>query len=677
MLGRRPSAEGSRRRLWTRAVSGSVMVALLGILAWASLASGQSAVSEVFYTTDADFDKGTSVNVNHSAPNNDQLQLNAETSTFPFIWISLSARGTIAKIDTRNGAILGEYSSTSDGDNCHNVSRTTVTLDGSAYAGNRCQSSVIHVGLREANQCIDRNGNGTIETSSGYGDVLPWPGGANSATAPVADAQDECILHYVDTIGGDARHVTANADGDVWVGHCCGSPTFVLIDNDTGTIKRTEGPFILPPQGCGGYGGVIDGRGTLWSATSGSHVLRWEPNSPVVAGVNPRCVAVPNYGLAVDSQDNLWVAEFGDDVYKVSPDGLTVSPAPGQPPYKNGSSTGAQGLAVDDNDHVWVSSSLSCFSNCTLGHLLNSGAFVGNVSPAGNGSTGVAVDSAGKIWTANINGGADGTGSATRIDPDAGPAGAGGVPIGAVDLEVPLPGAKPYNYSDMTGNALLRTTAPQGTWTVVQDGGAAGTRWGKIVWNTEARGSQPPGTDIIFEVRAADTQAGLGGQPFVQVSNGAPFSVTGRFIEVRVTLRPDSQGNGPVLSDLRVCAEGASCQAEGAQTTPPPAAQRARRPRARVAGVPRRCTRSNFRTRVRVRAAAGVRSVRVTLDGRRLVTTRRSTFGVRVPARRLRSGLHRLTVVVRDRNGRRARISRTFRRCARPAQQRPAPVFTG
>lgn len=661
----------SRSWLSPRAVSGAALLTAVGILAWASMASGQGAVSDVIYTTDADFDKGTLVNVNHDPPNNNELRLNAETSTFPFIWISLSARGTIAKIDTRNGAILGEYSSTSDGDDCHNVSRTTVTLDGSAYAGNRCQSSVIHVGLREANQCIDRNGSGTIETSSGYGDVLAWPGGSNGATAPVADAQDECILHYVDTIGGDARHVTANADGDVWVGACCGNPTFVLIDNDTGTITRTEGPFNLP-QSCGGYGGVIDGRGTLWSATSGSHVLRWEPNSAVVPGVNPRCVAVQNYGLAVDSQDNLWVAEFGDDVWKVSPDGLTVSG-----PYDNGSNTGAQGLAVDGNDHVWVSSSLSCFSNCTLGHLLNDGTFVGNVSPAGNGSTGVAIDSAGKVWTANINGGQDGTGSATRIDPDAGPLGAGGVPTGAVDLEVPLPGAHPYNYSDMTGNALLRTTAPQGTWTVVQDSGAASTKWGKIIWNTEARGSQPPGTEIIFEVRAADSQAGLGSQPFVQVSNGAPFSVTGRFLEVRVTLRPDGQGNGPVLSDLRVCAEGSACQAEaGAQTPNPPAVQRARRPRARVSGMPTRCIRSNFRTRVRIRAAAGVRRVRVTLNGRRLVTTRRSNFAVRVPARRLRAGRHRLTVVVRDRNGRRARVSRTFRRCPRPAQQRP-PVFTG
>jgi hypothetical protein len=337
---------------------------------------------------------------------------------------------------------------------------------------------------------------------------------------------------------------------------------------------------------------------------------------------------------------------------------------------------------VAPNGDVWVSSSLFCGSGCTVGHLKNDGTFVGAVpNPTGAGSTGVAVDAAGKIWTANLN-----SNTATRIDPNAGPIGADGVTrVGAVDLTVNFPAGpdgrpspQPYNYSDMTGAQLLSETAPQGTWTVVQDGGAAGTSWGQIVWNTEARGSQPPGTEIIVEVRAADTQAGLGSQPFITVSNGAPFSLTGRFLEVRVTLRPDAAGNGPILSDVRVCAQG-GCQAETAQppTTEPPAARRPARPRARVAGVPRRCTRANFSTRVRVTAAAGVRSVRVILDGRRILSTRRATFRLRVPARALRSGRHRLTVVVRDRNGRQARITRGFQRCPRPPRPAPAPHFTG
>jgi len=40
---------------------------------------------EFIFTTDADFDQGMLVNVNHDAPNNDQLQLNEQTQPFPFV----------------------------------------------------------------------------------------------------------------------------------------------------------------------------------------------------------------------------------------------------------------------------------------------------------------------------------------------------------------------------------------------------------------------------------------------------------------------------------------------------------------------------------------------------------------------------------------------------------------
>ncbi|HSP27478.1 MAG TPA: hypothetical protein VLN74_02930, partial [Ilumatobacteraceae bacterium] len=176
------------------------MVGLLGVaglLVASNGPVGAAAAASRTYTSDADFNEGTSNNVVQSTPN--QLQLDDTTAAFPFIWVALSARGTIAKIDTTSGAVLGEYSTTSDGDGSNNPSRTTVGNDGSVWAGNRSQSSVVHVGLVEAGQCVDRNGNGTIETSTGYGDVLAWPGGVGGASAPATDAADECILHYVDT----------------------------------------------------------------------------------------------------------------------------------------------------------------------------------------------------------------------------------------------------------------------------------------------------------------------------------------------------------------------------------------------------------------------------------------------------------------------------------------------
>jgi len=119
------------------------------------------------YTVDEDFDEGSLINVSHDAVP-DQLQLLDQGEAFNFIWVAASSRGTIVKIDTETGAILGEYLSSPDFMG-RNPSRTTVDANGNVWAGNRNeasggQGSIVHIGLLENGQCVDRNGNGTIET---------------------------------------------------------------------------------------------------------------------------------------------------------------------------------------------------------------------------------------------------------------------------------------------------------------------------------------------------------------------------------------------------------------------------------------------------------------------------------------------------------------------------------
>lgn len=495
--------------------------------------------TNVLYTTDADFDNGTLVNINHDAPNSNQLQLNEFTGTFKFIWVALSRRCTIARIDTETGAILGEYRTVSDATSCAESSRTTVGLDGSVWVGHRGGTGQItHVGLSELNGCVDRNANGTIETSTGYGDVKAWPGN----NAAVSAAQDECILHHVSTGGGDSRHMSIDKDGNVWVGDFNSGSIFRKYNGGTGALMA--GPLDFA---CGGYGGLIDGDGVIWSATPGANILRYDTTQAIDAN-NPKCLPYNNYGLAIDSLGNVWASTLGEGVVrKFSPAGVLLGAFP------QGNSN-AQGLAVDNNDDVWISSSLFCGSGCNVSHLRNDGSLVGTIpTPTGSGSTGVSVDAAGKVWTANLQ-----SHTAVRIDPAAGPV-IGGTPLGAVDLTVNFPAGpdgrplpSPYNYSDMTGQQLFNSTAPQGSWTVVQDGVAAGTEWGKVTWNTEAQGSVPAGTSLLVEARAAESEAGLGGASFVAVPNGAAFNMVGRFLQVRVTMRPDADGVSPVLSDIRI-----------------------------------------------------------------------------------------------------------------------------
>ena len=498
------------------------------------------------YTTDADVDQGTLVSVNHDAPNSNQLQLNTSSGTFPFIWVALSVRCTIAKINTATGAILGEYRTIADNVGCNQSSRTTVAIDGSVWVGHRGPGGVTHVGLAELNQCVDRNGNSTIETSTGYGDVKPWTGGSPS---PVANAQDECILHHVDTdaLGfGDTRHMSIDASNKLWVGSYV-SRRFVRVDGTTGAVDSP----VRTGLACGGYGGLIDSSGVIWSANgSGFGLLRWDPNAPDAPGVNPRCVGVSNYGLAVDQNGWIWATDLGPNIYKISADGNTILG-----PFSHGASN-AQGLAVDAGGDVWVSSSLFCGGGCTIGHLKNNGTFVGSVpNPSGAGSTGISVDAAVKIWSANLN-----SHTATRIDPAAGPLGADAVtPVGAVDLVVNFPAGpggrplpSPYNYSDMTGAQLFGSTAPQGSWTVTQDGGSPGTPWSTIGWNSEPQGFVPAGGSITVEARSADTEAALGSQSYAAVTNGGALTLTGQFIQVRVTIKAAPDGTSPVLSDISI-----------------------------------------------------------------------------------------------------------------------------
>ena len=88
-------------------------------------------------------------------------------------------------------------------------------------------------------------------------------------------------------------------------------------------------------------------------------------------------------------------------------------------------------------------------------------------------------------------------------------------------------------------------------------------------------------------------------------------------------------------------------------------------PRIRVAGVPRRgCARTGFRARVRIAERwSGLRRASLALGRRRIVVTGRKRFSRRIPAKRLRAGRHRLTVVAVDRAGNRSVKRIGFRRC--------------
>ena len=516
---------------------------------------------DVLYTLDAHFDQGVLQDVNHDSPNDDQLQLNRQSVFFPYVNVAASARGTMVRIDVNTGEIVGEWLSAPDGQG-RNPSRTTVDKLGNTWLSNRNEAaggrgSVTRVGVIRGgsrtnadgtpnpagdylqgpfgyNTCVDRDGDGLFATSRGLGDIRPWTnaGGAD-ANGGVTTAADECLITYSRVAGTNTRTVAVDANNDLWTG---GSNT------QHQKISGVDGAPLTAPVsfGCGGYGGLVDKAGTLWSARYGTNLLRYEPGAGTGACLD---TTHGDYGLGMDPvTGEIWHTQVNSgNTVKMDPAGTILGTFPHGHPR-------AQGVAVDSDGNVWVAHALDTGTN-TVGHLRTDGTFVGNVVlPGGNGPTGVAVDTNGKVWVTNIN-----SNNAQRIDPDAGPVGGGGFTVGAVDLTVDLgAGAGPYNYSDMTGSVLGEITAPVGTWSVVQDGGVAGQTWGTVTWNTEAQGSVPPGTSITVEARTSDTEAGLAGETFTAVANGVEFARVGRYIEVRATLTASPSGDSPVLSDLRI-----------------------------------------------------------------------------------------------------------------------------
>jgi uncharacterized glyoxalase superfamily protein PhnB len=388
------------------------------------------------YTTTADFDEGDNI-INVNTLNN-EVSLTDGGQPFDFIWVAASARGTVVKINTNTGEILGEYRTTPDSQGWGSPSRTTVDKYGSVWCANRndvycdeqgCYGSVIHIGLEENGQCKDRNGNGVIDTSMGLADIKPW-----TTTDPLhpnlaLQAEDECIIHYVNVSSSGTRHVSVNKDNDVWVGgsNC---KDFNLIKGG-GPDVPTSGTIVpgksYSSVGFGGYGGLISGD-VIWSANP---LLRWNTSLPLTgvngdpagANIGPPFADtnwagqydLDSYGLCLDRDGNVWnTALSGNQVVKYAADGQFLAS------YAHGNYY-AQGCVVDSRPDgtgdVWIAHSL--LNLASVGHLKKDGTYVGTVIlPGEDGTTGVAVDTNGKIWATNIY-----SDSVSRIDPALGPIG--------------------------------------------------------------------------------------------------------------------------------------------------------------------------------------------------------------------------------------------------------------
>jgi len=552
----------------------------------------QVAPTPAYLTYDADFDRGTLINVLHPAPpNNHRLERNESATPLPYLWMPLSGRGTVALMhtgqsvdDPQAGTILGQFRSAPPRDPNDNPdpSRTAVDLDGSVWVANRSDDdgatgSVVKLGLviggkrcdmfgrdnaqgayvKHAppdypiryNTCVDRDGDGLLRTSRD-----PDPNQASF--------DDEAVCYYVRANAQGTRHVSVDRQNDLWVGGTVETPrVFERIDGKSGRIAETR-TFVWPKL-AGGYGGLIDCNNVLWSADRRRPDEPYTPATlwyPINDPNNARVLDSDSYGLAIDANGYIWNSQHnGQSIKRFSPAG-----DPNSYPYSGGPDDRGVVVTFKDND-VWIANS----GTNTLARLLNNGTDPVQVSlgPEGYGPRAMAVDNLGRVWVACWY-----SNTIKSIDPGDNHYGA------SVIQTIPIAYSSPYPYGGMTGQITLHTSAT-GTWNVIHDGQdpvsekPTTAEWHVVVWNQEACANPPvpPGTELIVEVRAADVLTQLTSRPYVRVEKveqGFKWfdGVNGRFLEIRVRFKGSCPGQPfetPKLCDLRAHNALGDCNCDG------------------------------------------------------------------------------------------------------------------
>ncbi len=345
-----------------------------------------------------------------------------------YIWVSNSAESTVSKINTATIVEEGRYLTRPDG--LGDPSRTSVTISGRAVAVANRRGGVTKF-WSNLDNCIDRNANGQIDTSSGATDVLPW-------------GEDECMAWHTPLDYFSNRPVAWTCHNNkemLWTagtgnGGIYPDAHILLLDGDTGAITQT----VVAANFGGGssygpYGGAVDSAGNFWTTPMGGFTSD-EPEFHRVHRVDaisfvhesfPMDIRAESYGITVDKSDNVWVTSFYTAfVGRFTPSTQTWDLIPA-------GASSQSGIAEGPDGRMWYGGrGLEYVDPATLVSTQFVSGGIGAVK-------GVAIDSGDFVWVVDYN-------SAFKIDATSGAFAA---------TYDGLTG--PYTYSDMTGWAVQNT----------------------------------------------------------------------------------------------------------------------------------------------------------------------------------------------------------------------------
>ena len=323
-------------------------------------------------------------------------------------------------------------------------SRTSVNIDGHfVVVSNRGTGTVTKVAAN-VDDCVDKNGDGMIQTSQNKDDLLPW-------------GTDECVIWNVtvnpppDSYTHGPRG-TAWAPGEfnkdtckyenqkVWVGwmDAPGHGNMAAFNGDTGAQEATVSLENWSPEiNYSPYGAAADGFGNIWFTsvyrelgrinTTTLELKRW-----------PTGVVQP-YGMTVDFKGNVWFGPYyGQPVAMFDAKTETFVQVPG-------TGENHRGVAVDSDGMVWVASNDGGTNGCGLNQIdsntMTQVQF--HKFPQCGVPVGVSIDVDGFVWMVDNNG------WAYRLDPET-----------YEKIQVVVPGDH-YTYSDMTGGGLQNAIIPK------------------------------------------------------------------------------------------------------------------------------------------------------------------------------------------------------------------------
>jgi hypothetical protein len=512
------------------------------------------------------------------------LLVRAESRRADYLWVPNVNESTVSKWDAtmareiaryRVGIAAGECRGMCcHASPCNMPSRVVIDGFGDVYVANRgfgMQGTVTKVAA-DQRDCVDRNGNGMIDTSTGPSDVRPY-------------GEDECML-WTSNVGmpnAILRSIAidrGNEDfpqGFPWVGSCADG-NFGAATN-AGLFKlnpRTGAVIATAPMGRCAYGAVVTPDGTLWehalgegvvpvnvtTATTGAMVPEPAVGSPLRNECNRTNTWERSYGITTDIRGRIWLSGSGcSDVIGYDPASRTWSRAAlhavAGVPF--GTVVGS-GVTVDPMNRVWAPMSGNPFrlfsfdaDSFAPNALIPAAAITTRTIPRAWNSSAIGADRAGMLWVATSD-----VGPLLRYNPM----------TNAVDtFDGPN---RVYTYTDFTG-AVRRLVIGTGTHTELFSA-CPGALWAELRWDANL----PPGTSLVFNVQFAETMVGLGSAAPIALAtttrDTSPVDIQsklrmlmmtnpGRFARLTVTFNPTSM---PVASPvLRSVSLGWRCPGEG------------------------------------------------------------------------------------------------------------------